>query len=204
MRTIIGVAAAVLFLAAGCQQSTTSTASVSPKPSNQPSSLAERAKKSAQPTSNPVRNASKAPTPAPKPLPSGPSLSAVYASSLQIDAQHLIAANGARTTSCATTRDLPGCRTALQQVASAAGALQKDLDAHPAPACLKAADTTLRSAVDLFQQGAQMGTQGIDQGSTAKLAQGRTLLDQATTRLLSASSQLGQAACTVPPPNVAP
>jgi hypothetical protein len=199
----MGLAAAVLFVAAACQQGTTSTASVA-KPSSQPSSLAERAQKSAQPTSNPIRNAPKAPTPTPKALPSGPSLSAAYATSLQVDAQHLIAANGARTTSCATTRDLPGCRTALQQIASAATALRTDLDAHPAPSCMKSADTTLRSAVDLFQQGAQMGTQAIDQGSTSKLAQGRTLLDQAATRLLTASGQLGQAACTVPPPNVAP
>src|SRR5947209_5876623 len=75
---------------------------------------------------------------APKPAPTGPSLSAVYASGLQVDAQHLVAANGARTTSCATGRDLASCRSALQQVVSAATALQHDLDAHPAPTCMQA------------------------------------------------------------------
>jgi hypothetical protein len=89
-------------------------------------------------------------------------------------------------------------------VAAAATALQHDLDAHPAPTCMQPADTTLRAAIGLYQQGAQMGVQAIDQGSSSKLAQGRTLLDQATTRLVSASEQLGRATCTVPPPSVAP
>jgi hypothetical protein len=197
-------AAVALLLASGCQQSGTPAAA---KSSPVPSSLAERAQRSAGPSSNPVQNNPKRATPVPTPRPkasAGPSLSAAYANALQVDAQHLVAANGARTTSCATTRDLAGCRTALQQVASAAAALQRDLDAHPAPSCMQSADTTLRSAVGMFQQGATLGTQGIDEGSSSKLSQGKTVLDQATTRLLSASDLLGRAGCTVPPPNVAP
>ena len=96
----------------------------------------ERSKQSAEPTSNPVQGGRPPAAAAPKPAPTGPSLSAAYASALQVDAQHLVAANGARTTTCATSRDLASCRSALQQVASAATALQHDLDAHPAPACI--------------------------------------------------------------------
>jgi len=201
----VASAACVLLLAAGCQSSGASNPSAAKKPNPVPSSLAERAQRSSEPTSNPVKNGTtKKATPTPRPAATSPTLSAAYATALQVDAQHLVAANGARTTSCATTKDLPGCRTALQQVASAAAALQKDLDAHPAPSCMKSADTTMRAAVGLFQQGAQLGTQGIDQGSTSKLSQGKTLLDQGTSQLLAASNQLGRAACTVPPPNVAP
>jgi len=198
-------AACALLLAAGCQSSGGSTSSAASKPHPVPSSLAERAQQSAEPTSKPVKNgAPKQATPTPRPAATSPTLSAAYATALQVDAQHLVAANGARTTSCATTKDLAGCRTALQQVAGAAAALQKDLDAHPAPSCMKTADTTLRAAVGLFQQGAQLGTQAIDQGSSSKLTQSKTVLDQGVTRLLTASDQLGRAACTVPPPNVAP
>lgn len=200
---------ALLLLAAGalaagtaCQQSGSPAASVSPTP-GKPATLAERSRQSPAATSRPVQNGSPRSASTPRPAPSGPSLSAVYANALQVDAQHLVAANGARQTSCAS-KDAAACRTALQQVTSAAAALQRDVDANPAPACLKPADTTLRSAIGLFQQGAQLGTQGIDQGSSAKLTQGKTLLDQATTQLYSASDQLGRAACSVPPPNVAP
>src|SRR6266568_4366033 len=131
---VIVLAVSAVLLAAGCQQGG-STAGASPKPS-QPSTLAERAERSAQPTSKPVQNAPGRAAAAPKPATSGPSLSAVYASSLQVDAQHLVAANGARVSSCATT-SLAACRTSLQQVASAATALQHDLDANQAPACMK-------------------------------------------------------------------
>jgi hypothetical protein len=200
---IVGLAASALVFAAGCQQGGTATAS--PKPSR-PATLAERAQRSAQPTSNPVQNAARHATPAPaqtpKPEVTGPSVSAAYANSLQVDAQHLVAANGARVTSCGTP-NLAACRSALLQVASAASALQHDLDAHPAPACMTTADTMLRSAITLYLQGAQMGTQGIDEGSSTKLTQSKGMLDQGTTRLLSGSDQLGRATCTVPPPNVA-
>lgn len=203
--TAVVVGAGALLLAVACQGqggSGTRTAGASPSP-GQRTSLAERAQDSGQPTSKPVKNAPAQKPSTPKPAPSGPSLSAAYASALQVDAQHLVAANGARTTNCAG-RDLAACRTALQQVSAAAGALQKDLDATQAPSCMKAADTTLRAAVGLYQQGATLGTQGIDQGSSSKLAQGKTLLDQGTTRLLAASDQMGRAVCAVPPPAVAP
>jgi hypothetical protein len=207
MRTLVPVlmplAVGALLLAAACeQQAGHATSGVSPTPSK-PATLAERSKQTAQATSRPVQNGSQRGTSTPKPTPSGPSLSAVYANALQVDAQHLVAANGARQTSCAT-RDLAACRSALQLIAAATAALQRDVDANPAPSCMQPADTTLRSAIGLFQQGAQLGTQGIDEGSSSKLTQGKSLLDQATTRLYSASDQLGRAACSVPPPNVAP
>lgn len=199
----LALAAGAVLLAAACQQSGAGgTASASPGAEKSPASLAQRATKSAQPTSQPVRNApQKTPQPTPRPL--SPSLSATYATALQIDAQHLVAANGARISSC-SGKDLGGCRTALQQVGSTANALQKDLDAHPAPACMKTADATLRSAIALYLQGVQVGTAGIDGGSATQLAQGKSLLDQGTARLMSASTQLGQSACSAPPPNVAP
>jgi hypothetical protein len=203
--TAIVLGAAGLLLAVGCQGQNdggSRVASASPSPS-QRTSLADRAQTSEQPTSKPIKSAPAKKPSTPKPSPTGPSLSAAYAGALQIDAQHLVAANGARTTSCAG-RDMAACRSALQQVSAAAAALQHDLDANQAPTCMKAADTSLRAAVGLYQQGATLGTQGIDQNSSSKLAQAKTLLDQGTSRLLTASDQMGRAACTVPPPAVAP
>ncbi|HSR26183.1 MAG TPA: hypothetical protein VLW53_21695 [Candidatus Eisenbacteria bacterium] len=201
--SLILLAAAALAAGAACQQQGGGAAAGVSSGPGRPQTLADRSRQSAEATSRAVQNGSQRTKSTPRPAPSGPSLSALYAGALQVDAQHLVAANGARQTSCAT-KDLTACRSALQQVAAAAAALQRDLDANPAPACMQPADATLRSAIGLFQQGAQLGTQGIDQGSSAKLTQSRTILDQATTGLYSASDQLGRAACSVPPPNVAP
>ena len=201
----VTVAGCAILLLPGClQQGAGSGASGSPVAARSPSasSLAERAVSSARPTSNPVRPASHRAASTPKPS-QGPSLSAIYASALQVDAQHLVAANGERVASCAGS-DLAGCRSALQGVSTWATALQRDLDAHPAPACLTTADATLRSAIALYLQGAQVGTKGIDEGIPADIIQGKSLLDQGTTRLTSASSQLGQSGCSAPPPAVAP
>lgn len=189
-----------VLLGAACQQGGSGASGAAPSP--KPSSLAERAQTSARPVSQPVRDAPQHPAVTPRASQSL-SLSAAYANSLQIDAQHLLAADGLRVSNCAS-RATAGCRSALQQVTTSANALQKDLDTNPAPPCMKNADTTLRSAVSLYLQGAQLGTQGIDQGSATLLAQGKSLLDQGSTRFRSASTQLGQSACTVPPPAVAP
>ncbi|HKA50690.1 MAG TPA: hypothetical protein VKK19_13960 [Candidatus Dormibacteraeota bacterium] len=200
----VTVAGGVILLVSGCLEQGGSGGSSSPVAARSPSasSLAERAVTSARPTSNPVRTAPRRPASTPRPS-QGPSLSAIYASSLQVDAQHLVAANGDRQASCAGN-DLAGCRSALQRVSTWASALQRDLDAHPAPACLTTADATLRSAIALFLQGAQVGTKGIDEGISADIIQGKSLLDQGTTRLMAASTQLGQSGCSAPPPNVAP
>lgn len=197
----VTVATCAILLASGCQQQGGSGTAAAPSPGRS-SSLAQRAAGSAQPTSNPVQTAPRRAESTPRPS-QGPSLSAIYANSLQVNAQHLVAANGARINSCASD-DLAGCRSALQQVSTSATALQRDLDTHPAPACLKSADATLRSAIALYMQGAQLGTKGIDEGTSTELTQGRGLLDQGTTQLMAASSQLGQSVCSAPPPNVAP
>jgi hypothetical protein len=188
-----------MLLGAACQP--VGGARPAAAPSGKPSSLAARAQTADRPVSQPVHAATPRPSSAPR-TSQGPSLSASYANSLQIDAQHLLAADGARVTSCGSRT--AGCRTALLQVTSSANALQKDLDANPAPACLKNADATLRSAISFYLQGAQLGVRGIDDGSSSELTQGKGLLDLGTTRFRAASTQLGQSTCTVPPPAVAP
>ncbi len=203
-RLLIAAAAlASCLVLRGCEQQGAGSSSAGASPSLRPSSsLAQRAAKSERPTSNAVQSVPRRVAGTPKPS-QGPSLSSVYANSLQVDAQHLVAANGAGQTSCSGT-DLAGCRAALQQVGAWATALQRDLEAHPAPDCMKSADATLRSAIDLSLQGAQLGTKGIDEGSTTELTQGNSLLGQGTTRLMAASPQLGQSSCSGPPPSRAP
>jgi hypothetical protein len=191
-----------LLLASGCEQQGGGPSSAGASASSPQSSLAERAVKSERPTSNPVQNGPRQAASTPKQS-QGPSLSAVYANSLQVDAQHLVAADSARLSSC-SGNDLARCRSALQQVSASANVLQGDLNAHPAPVCMKGADGMLRSAIDLFLQGAQLSIRGIDQGSSTDVTQGTGLLDQGTARLSAASSQLGQSSCSAPPPSVAP
>lgn len=202
IRSIPAALACAVLLGAACSQQGGSGSSASAS-SPKPSSLAQRAQTSARPVSQPVKAASPRPSAAPKQPLKSPSVSAVYANALQVDAQHLLAADGLRLTSCGG-RTAAGCRSALQQVTSSANALQKDLDAHPAPPCMASADATMRSAISLYLQGAQLGTQAIDQGSAAQQTQAKGLLDQGSTRFRAASTQLGQSTCTVPPPAVAP
>jgi hypothetical protein len=191
--------ACVVLLAAACQQ-TGSAAGAAPSP--KPSTLAERAQKSDHPLSQPVRNGPPPATAAPRAT-QGPSLSAAYANAIQVDAQHLLAADGLRVTNC-SGRSTSGCVSALQQLATSANALQRDLDANPPPSCLKSTDTTLRAAIALYLQGAQLNVKGLNDGSASEVSQGRGLLDLGATRFRAASTQLGQSSCTVPPPAVAP
>jgi hypothetical protein len=192
--------ACVLLLGAACQPGAGSRAAAAPSP--KPSSLAARAQKADKPMSQSVGG----PTPRPSATaraPQGPSLSAAYANAIQIEAQHLLAADGLRVSSCGGS-NRTGCLSALQQVTTAANALQRDLDAHPAPACLQSADATMRSAISLYVQGAQLNAKGLNDGSSSEVTQGSGLMDQGTTRFRAASTQLGQSGCTVPPPAVAP
>jgi len=192
--------ACLVLLGAACSQQGGSGGAAAPSP--RPSSLAARSQTSERPVSQPIRSAPQHASSTPKGSQS-PSLSAVYANALQVDAQHLLAADSARIVSCAG-RDTAGCRSALQQVMTFASALQRDLDANPAPACMQTADATLRSAISFYVQGAQLGTSGIDDGSTSEVMQGTSLLDQGGTRFRAASTQLGQSGCSVGPPSVAP
>jgi len=193
--------ACVLLLGAACQ-STGSGTRAAAVPSPKPSSLAQRAQKADKPVSQPVGTGAQHPASTARPA-QGPSLSAVYANAIQIDAQHLLAADGLRVTNCGGS-NRAGCLSALQQVTTSANALQRDLDGNPAPACLTNADTTMRSAVSLYLQGAQLNTKGLNDGSSSEVAQGKGMLDLGATRFRAASTQLGQSGCTVPPPAVAP
>jgi hypothetical protein len=191
----------VVLLGTACSP-TGSGSPAAARPSPKPSTLAERAQKSDRPLSQPVGTGAQHPASTAKPA-QGTSLSATYANAIQVDAQHLLAADGLRVTNCGGS-NRSGCLSALQQVTAAANALQRDLDSNPAPACLKSADTTLRSAISLYLQGAQLDTKGLDDGSSSEVTQGKGLLDLGTTRFRAAATQLGQSGCSVPPPAVAP
>ena len=199
-RSIPLAVACVVLLGAACQPVAGSKAASAPSP--KPSTLAERAQKANKPVSQSVGSATPRPAATPRAAQS-PSLSAVYANAIQVDSQHLLAADGLRVTNCGGG-SRPACISALQQVTTAANTLQRDLDANPAPACLKSADSTLRSAISFYLQGAQLNTKGLNDGSSSEVTQGRGLLDQGTTRFRAASTQLGQSGCSVPPPAVAP
>ncbi len=134
---------------------------------------------------------------------SQPAQAATYLAAIQVDAQRIIAASAARSSSCAT-RDAAGCRTAFDRVAAAAATFQRDLDRHAAPTCLKQVDSTIRSALDLYRQGARLGLQGLAAANGGLVVQGGGLLDQGTSSLTAASGQIGLATCSGNVPGTAP
>jgi len=113
----------------------------------------------------------------------------IYTSGVQVYAQRLIAADAARSKTCGTS-DVAGCRSALQQTADAVATFQRSLDQHPAPPCLKTPDSTIRVALSLYQQGAQLGLKGLSDGSASEVSQADGLIEQATMRLNAAAEQM--------------
>jgi hypothetical protein len=184
---LAGACAAVAASAAcgpGAARPTASTRGASP--------AASPAASASHPASRPAtsrRAGTQAPVPASQ---VGPATG--YARSVQVDAQRVISANAARSTACAT-RDVSGCRSALQQVAASVTALQHDLDQHPPPACLQPADASLRAALGQYQQGVQLGLKGLGDGSAGETAQAGAMMDQATSRMGTASDQLRLSSC---------
>lgn len=131
-------------------------------------------------------------------------LATSYMAVVQVDAQHLIAADATRSKTCGTS-DVAGCRSALQQTADAVATFQRSLDQHPAPPCLKTPDSTIRVALSLYQQGAQLGLKGLSDGSASEVSRAGGLIEQATMRLNAAAEQMqAAAACRGGLPGVPP
>jgi len=153
------------------------------------------------PTSTPLPTATAKPTATPTATPATPpptlsqrELAASYAKAIQADTAAASSGFNDVQTAC-SAGDFAGCRSALVSLQTNLAIFQQDLDAHPAPPCLKAADQELRQALSLYQQGAQLGVQGIDQVDAAKISQGGDLMSQATAHLTHASALVQQASC---------
>jgi hypothetical protein len=85
------------------------------------------------------------------------------------------------------------CRAALQVMDAAVARFQADLDAQPAPACLRAGDAELRTALGLYRQGIGQEQSGLDRDEAAALLQGAGTMARATDHLRSAGTLLSRA-----------
>jgi hypothetical protein len=94
---------------------------------------------------------------------------------------------------CRATRE--ACLQKLGEVKATVDGFRQDLDAHPAPACLRDEDARLRSALDLYQRGLDMTRQAGEAEDRGRLAQGVTLLAVGTARLGVAIHRGRQASC---------
>lgn len=197
-RSALALCACAALALAACGQQPGSHAAPVAKPSASPATRGHVAASTPSPGATPKAGsgASTGPVTAKPPPGSQPVVAGTYLSAVQVDAQKILAASAARTTTCAT-RDTAGCRTAFQQVATLAATFKRDLDRNPAPACLKPVDASIRSAIGLYAQGAQAG-------ATGQVAQGGGLLDQATARLTTVTAQIRSTSCSGNAPSVAP
>ncbi|HXM57056.1 MAG TPA: hypothetical protein VOB72_16770 [Candidatus Dormibacteraeota bacterium] len=85
------------------------------------------------------------------------------------------------------------CQDALQSLDDATQRFRSDLDAHPAPSCLQPADQELRTALDLYHQGAEQELTGLRRGDALAVVQGAGALRDATGHAESAASLLSTA-----------
>jgi hypothetical protein len=99
-------------------------------------------------------------------------------------------------TVCGNGDDLSGCRAALVTARDDGKSFLADLDAHPAPPCLKAADKPLRAALRDIVSAAQEIIDGIDTISTSKIQDGTALIKKATSEIDTATSELKKASCS--------
>jgi hypothetical protein len=97
---------------------------------------------------------------------------------------------------------LQGCRAErgacvrrLGDVKATVDDFRRDLNAHPAPACLHDADAKLRSGLDLYDRGLTSMQQAGETQDRGKLALGVVIVAAGTARLAVAIRQGRQANC---------
>jgi hypothetical protein len=112
------------------------------------------------------------PTKTPKPT-ATPNLIGPYSTVVVTDSSALSTVLGKVSDTCGAG-DVKGCRAAVVALKAEVNAYQADLDAHPAPACLKLVDTHLRAGLNLLETSAQEIIDGIDQVDPDLVSQGTT------------------------------
>jgi hypothetical protein len=132
-------------------------------------------------------------TATPKPT-NTPDLLAEYRAMASADLAKLSKALTDMSTPCQNA-DVAGCRSGAKEVNDTVHAFQADLDAHPAPACLKTTDTHLRAALALFEHGSQNAMDGIDNLDTDLISQGTSDITAGGKEIDKATAALKSATC---------
>ena len=149
-------------------------------------------------TDTPAPTVTEAPTEAPPTATSDTSaLASAYAATVTSDGALISSDLNTMGNDCSNVdaSNLYTCRQDIQTIATDAQAFTDDLNATPAPPCLKAADTALRKALADIQQGSQDAVNGIDDNSTAEINTGTTLYHKGVNELDNATAQAQAASC---------
>ncbi len=146
------------------------------------------------PTSVPTPQPTATPKPAPTATPNPNASAPTYVAAIMPQVGSLTAAFDQAGTDC-SAGDVTACRSGMQSVHDEVASFQAVLDQHPAPPCLKQADTLLRQALTDYHDAAELAVRGIDTGSSADLQSAGVLLDQGVTHISDATAALKQASC---------
>jgi hypothetical protein len=91
--------------------------------------------------------------------------------------------------------DIAACRADLQSIIKAITTYESGLNKVQVPACLQQADRDLRLGMALIKQGAQQAINGIDATDASQINAGTALLDQGTSSINTATSEVKSANC---------
>jgi hypothetical protein len=117
-----------------------------------------------------------------------------YVSVVTPDLDLLATDLGAIGTDCSKS-DLTACDNAAKKLSNDAHTAQHDLDTHPAPLCLKAVDTQLRSIYSLLEKAGTEASNGIEQSDASLLQAATHDIQTATTQMQQATTALGSVTC---------
>lgn len=147
----------------------------------------------ATPTSKPTPRAT--PRRSPSPSPSPRVSDGAYVATVVADANGMQKQIDAVDSACTGRAGLASCRPALVALQTSARGFRSDLDARPAPPCLRAMDGELRIGLGLFDQGSGVAIAGIDGQDPNQVVSGMQLIQQANAHLGRAVSQAQSASC---------
>lgn len=119
------------------------------------------------------------------------------------DYRHIVAADANRlgadfdgiTNVCPGAGDIAACRAALVTFDDDVHRFQADLATHPAPACLKTADTHIRAGLAHYDKGAQADIAGIDATDAASIDRGNAEMSAGTADMTQATVATSAAKC---------
>jgi spore coat protein U-like protein len=98
-------------------------------------------------------------------------------------------------TDCTEDGSLNACRDAVGAFKDTVKGFQADLDAHPAPACMKTADGHLRAALTLYATAANLMLDGLDTLDADSISKATKDITDGTAEMKQATDLIKTAKC---------
>lgn len=144
------------------------------------------------PTPKPTATATATPKPTATPDPNAGYLD--YINIVTVDSQ-MVGTDLTTVGSDCGSGDVTLCRSGTQTLSDDIHKYQADLDAHPVPPCLKTVDNNLRTALQLYDHGAQSVITGIDTNDSSLISSAATDFNQGTSYINLATTGVSNAHC---------